>query len=64
MPMGLTNELTTFKQTINNLFIDMLDKRAVVFPYDIIMYSYLVEEYFELLKRCSHACISIHSTAS
>ena len=37
--MGLRNALATFMQTMNNLFIDMLDEVVVGFLYDILIYS-------------------------
>ena len=38
MPMGLTNAPATFMQTMNNLFLDMLDSGMAVFPDDILVY--------------------------
>ena len=49
--MGLTNTPATFMQTMNNLFMDMLDKGVVVFLYDILIYSTMAEEHFELLEK-------------
>ena len=49
MPMGLTNALATFIQTMNNLLEDMLDKRVVVFIDDVLIYSTIVETHFQLL---------------
>ena len=51
MPMGLTNALTTFMQTMNNLFVDMLDKGVIVFFYDMLIYSTMMQEHFELLEK-------------
>ena len=49
MPMGLTNAPAMFMWTRNNLFVDMLDEVVVVFLDDIVIYSTIVEEHFELL---------------
>ena len=43
MPMGLMNVPATLMQTINNLFMDMLDKEVVVFLDDVLIYSTTVE---------------------
>ena len=39
MSMGLTNAPATFMQTMNNLFLDMLDSGVAIFLDDILMYS-------------------------
>ena len=44
MPMGLTNAPATFMITMNNFFLDMLDRGVVAFMDDILLYSYIVEE--------------------
>ena len=49
-----------FTQTMNNLFIDILDKRVVVFLDGTPIYSKIVEEHFKILKKvfkylCKHA---------
>ena len=57
MPMGLTNAPATFMQTMNNLFLDMLDSGVVVFLDDILMYLGMVGKHFTLLERvlaCLH----------
>ena len=36
---------------MNNLFADMLDKGVIVFLDEVIIYSTMVEEHFELLKK-------------
>ena len=46
-------------QTINNLFMNILDKGVVVFLDDILVYSTMGEEYFELIEKvlicmCKH----------
>ena len=51
MPMGLTNAPATFMQRMTNLFVDMLDKGVVVFLDDMIIYSTMGAEHFELLKK-------------
>ena len=44
-------------QTMNNLFVDLLDKRVVVFLDDILIYRNLVEDHFKLLKKVfKHLC--------
>ena len=60
MPMGLTNASAIFMCTMNNLFLDMLDKGVVGFLDNILIYSNSVEEHFEILKSvlthlCKHA---------
>ena len=59
MSMGLMNMQAMFMRTINNLFVGMLDKGVVVFIDDVLIYSTIVEEYFELLEKvfvylCKH----------
>ena len=49
--MGLTNALAIFMQTINNLFMNMLNKRVMVFLDNILIYSTMVEDHFELLEK-------------
>ena len=51
MPMGLTNAPTTFMQTMNNLFSDMLDFGMVGFLNDILMYLCIVNEHFMVLEK-------------
>ena len=36
---------------MNNLFLDILDKRVVVFLDDIVIYISMAEEHFELLEK-------------
>ena len=46
-----------FIQTMNNLFMDMLEKAVVVFLDDVLIYSTTVEEHFKLLEKvfiCLH----------
>ena len=57
MPMGLTNAPATFTQTMNNLFVYLLDKRVVVFLYNILIYSMMVEEHFKLLENVFYMLI-------
>ena len=40
-----------FMQTMNNLFVDMLDKGVVVFLDDMLIYSTMGGEHFELLEK-------------
>ena len=57
MPMGLMNVTEMFMQMMNNLFMYMLDKGAIVFLDDMLIYSTTVEEQFELLvKEFAHLC--------
>ena len=51
MPMGLMNVLATYMRMMNNLFMDMLDKGVVVFLNNVLIYSTMVEEHFELLEK-------------
>ena len=51
MPMGLTNALTTFMKTTNNLFSNLLDFGVAVFLDDILVYSCMVQEHFKLLEK-------------
>ena len=53
MPMDLMNTQAIFIQTMNNLFIDMLDKGVVIFLDDVLIYSTMAEECFELLEKGS-----------
>ena len=50
------NASAMFMQTMNNLFIDMLDKGVVVFLDDILIYSTTAEENFVLLEKV-FACL-------
>ena len=50
MPFGLTNAPATFMRTINNLFSDILDRRAVAFMDDVLIYNPTIEEHEQLLK--------------
>ena len=54
--MGLTNAPATFMQMMNNLFKDMLDKGVIVFLNDMLIYSTIAEEHFELLEKV-FACL-------
>ena len=49
--MGLTNTTTTFIQTMNNLFSNMLDSSKEVFLDVILLYSYTVKEHLTLLEK-------------
>ena len=49
--MGLTNMPEMFTQMTNNLFIDLLDKKIVVFLDNILIYSTTMKESFELLEK-------------
>ena len=57
MPVGLTNTPATFIWTMNNLFVDMLDKGVIVFLDDMLIYSTMAEEHFKLLEKVfAHFC--------
>ena len=65
MPMGLTNAPAMFMQTMNNLFLDMLDSGVAVFLDNILVYSGMVDKStLHYWKKYWHAYISIHSTVS
>jgi hypothetical protein len=50
MPFGLTNALAYFMYLINKVFMEYLDKFAVVFIDDILVYSRSEEEHEEHLR--------------
>ena len=57
--MGLINVPAMFMQMINNLFIDILYKGIVVFLDDVLVYSTMAKEHFQLLEKvfaflCKH----------
>ena len=54
--MGLTNVPAMFMRMMNNLFIDILDKGVIVFLDDVLIYSTMVDEYFEPLEKV-FACL-------
>ena len=54
MPMVLMNAPATFMQTMNNLFMDMLDRGVVIFSDNMLIYSTVVEEHSELLEKGVH----------
>ena len=51
MPIELMNTPETFMRIMNNLFMDMLDNGVVVFLDNAVIYSTIVEKYFELLEK-------------
>ena len=53
IPMDPTNAPAMFIQTMNNLFVDILDK-GVVFLDNILIYSNTVEKNFEFQKVFIH----------
>ena len=64
MPVGLMNVPTTFMGMMNNLFNDMLDQRVVVFLDDMLIYSNMPEEHFELLEKVLHTWVSMSFTTN
>ena len=65
MPIGLNNVPITFMKTMNNLFIDILDKGVVFFLNKILIYSIIMKEHFELLEMVfAYTCVSKSFTAS
>ena len=60
LPMGLTNAPATFVQTMNNLFLNMLDSGMAVFLNDILMYSYMVDNHFKLLEKSTGMLTSVY----
>ena len=51
MPMGLMNAPAMFMQTMNNLFLDILNSGVAVFLDDILVYSCTINEHFTLLEQ-------------
>ena len=49
--MGLRNAPAIFMQTMNNLFMDVLDKGVVVFLDDKLICSMTMGDHFELLEK-------------
>ena len=60
IPIGLANEPATFMQTMNNLFVDLLDKIVVVILYNVPIYSMTSKEHFELMEKV-FICLSKHT---
>ena len=56
MTMGLMNAPVIFMQTMDSLFIDMLEKGVVIFLDDMLIYSIMAEEHFILLENV-FACL-------
>ena len=51
IPIVLINTPAIFMQTMNNLFLNMLDKEKVGFLDAVLIFSTMVEESFELLEK-------------
>jgi hypothetical protein len=51
MSFGLTNALTVFMDTMNRVFHDYLDQFTIVFIDDILIYSKMLEEHKEHLRK-------------
>ncbi|GBG89200.1 hypothetical protein CBR_g48908 [Chara braunii] len=51
IPFGLTNAPTTFQATMTNEFRTMLDRFVLVYLYDILVYSRILEDHLEHLRR-------------
>ena len=58
--MGLKIVPAVFIDTMNILFVDMLDKGVVVFLHDVLKYSVMVVEHFKLLEKV-FACLCKHA---
>ena len=54
--MGLKNAPAMFMQTMNNLFMDLLDNGILVFLDDMSIYSTMIEEHFKPLEKV-FACL-------
>jgi len=61
LSFGLTNASTTFKNLINNIFHEYLDKFILLFLYDILIYSrnkykhdYHLRKVLEVLRKHQH----------
>ena len=51
MHVGHINAPTTFMQTINNLWSNMLDSSIAIFLNNILLYSHILKEHFTLLEN-------------
>lgn len=51
MPFGLTNAPVTFQSMMNNILWPYLDKFAIVYLDDIVIYSKTKEEHLEHVKK-------------
>ena len=49
--MGLTNAPEAFMQTVNNLFVDLLDNGVLIFLDDMLIHSIMEEQNFKLLEK-------------
>ena len=51
MPEGLTNAPAAFQHFMNDIFVDLLDLRVIVYLDDILIYSETLEEHCKLMKE-------------
>ena len=63
MPMGLINVPVTFMQTMNNLFVDLLDNGVVIFLDNMLIYNTIIEEHFKLLEKV-FTCLHKHENTT
>ena len=50
MSFGISNAPATFMRTMNNLFLDLIDRGVVAFMDAVLIYSSIIEEHELLLK--------------
>ena len=57
--IGFTNAPEMFMKIVNNLFVDFLDKKVLVFLDNTLIYSITAEKHFKLLEK-EFACLCRH----